>query len=579
MANIGDVTARLRADVSDYVAGFQRAQQANQNLTASVAQNTQAYRLSAQGVNEAVAAYDRAMASSSGLRASIDVLKSDVAQATADFKAGLISVQDYRVALDQARQSALGLRTGGGLNGAEMSAVNSILVKTAPAAETAVSGLSRVAMAAGLLASQASGTGFIVGRLAAAIGLTAASAPVVIGVLAGIAALVLGYKALTADADAAAEATKKLETALAQQARAGQGPAVTRGQNLGQLAAEHRAAVQNLHDAQVMAQHERAAGPLGDQVADAEQRVTDALVARHNAMVPLIDKGQEEINSLKEQGFALTHTADQVIAYRESLDGVPPKLIALAAAQERANTTTQFALELAQIQRDIAADFKGNGVLPSLAQQLAAIPAPSVDLTVNPWVAWRQSLEALRSPLDDVLDRAQALKAFQEQADKAQHPGGIVGPGEAADLRSLGLDPNEIQQQLDRAGAPLDKAVGDIKDRFSEDMGRVGKEGIRALVQGIMDGTNSFLPLLQKILSEFLTAGITDLISGFFGGSLGVASGAISSGGSVGVGAEAGLRMNVHVGPSKDPMSLARDGQWQQALRESLLVARSQGFK
>ncbi len=214
-----------------------------------------------------------------------------------------------------------------------------------------------------------------------------------------------------------------------------------------------------------------------------------------------------------------------------------------------------------------------------MAQQLAAIPAPSVDLTVNPWVAWRQSLEALRSPLDDVLDRAQALKAFQEQADKAQHPGGIVGPGEAADLRSLGLDPNEIQQQLDRAGAPLDKAVGDIKDRFSEDMGRVGKEGIRALVQGIMDGTNSFLPLLQKILSEFLTAGITDLISGFFGGSLGVASGAISSGGSVGVGAEAGLRMNVHVGPSKDPMSLARDGQWQQALRESLLVARSQGFK
>lgn len=584
MANIGDVTARLRADVSDYVSGMQRAQQANQQLTSTVNQGSQAFRLSEQGVNQAVAAYDRAMAATGATASKIQELRADVDRATVAFRSGDLSAKGYAQTLQAIRNAALGLRAQGGVGVSDISTLNSILVKTAPAAETAVSGLSRVAMAAGLLASQASGTGFIVGRLAAAIGLTAASAPVVIGVLAGVAALVLGYKALTKDADAAAEATKKLETALSQQARASQGPAVTRGQNLGALAAEHQAAIQNLHDAQVMAQHERAAGPLGDQVADAEQRVTDALVARHNAMVPLIDKGQEEINSLKEQGFALTHTADQVILYKDALEGVPPRLAALAAAQERANTSLRLGLELAQIQRDIAAEMKGTGVLPSLAQQLAAIPPPSVDLTVNPWVAWRQNLEALRSPLDDVLDRANALKAFQDTVAKEQHPGGIVGPGEAADLQSLGLDPAEIQRELDKAGAPLDKATGDIKDRFRQQMQTVGLAGIHSLVQGMIDGTSSFMPLLQKAVLNFITQGITDIIAGLLGGDWGIASaGTVASGNTIGGGPGnthgKAIRMNINVGPSRDPMSLARDGQWQQALRESLLVARSQGFK
>lgn len=581
MANIGDVTARLRADVSDYVSGMQRAQQANQQLTATVNQGSQAFRLSEQGVNQAVAAYDRAMASSSGLRSSIDVLKNDVAQATADFKAGLISVQDYRVALDQARTSALALRGGGGLNGAEVSALNSVLVKTAPAAETAASGLSRVVMAAGILASQASGTGYIVGRLAGALGLTVASAPVVLGVLAGVAALVLGYKALTKDADAAAEATKKLETALSQQARASQGPAVTRGQNLGALAAEHRAAVQNLHDAQVMAQHERAAGPLGDQVADAEQRVTDALVARHNAMVPLIDKGQEEINSLKEQGFALTHTADEVIAYRLTLEGVPKKLADQAAAQERANAVTAVQVTGQRIAADVASQLADRySDLAKGVASLANIPsfqfAPDADRVTAALQAMTDAEAQAKAQLDEL---NKARERFDKEAAAAQHPGGVISPLEASQLRGLGIDPNEMQQELDKAGAPLDRATADLKDRFSLDMSRVGREGIHALVQGIMDGTNSFLPLLQKILMEFLSAGISDLISGFFGGTLGVAGGAVSSGGSVGIGAEAGLRMNVHVGPSRDPMSIARDGQWQAALRESLLVARSGGFK
>lgn len=576
MANIGDVTARLRADVSDYVAGFQRATEANQQLTATVNQNSQAFRLSQQGIDQAVAAYDRAMASTSGLRAGIDVLKADVEQATADFKAGLISVQDYRTALDQARQSALGLRTGGGLNGAELSAVNSILVKTAPAAEGAVSGLSRVAMAAGLLASQASGTGFIVGRLVAAIGLTTASAPVVIGVLGGIAALVLGYKALTADAEAAAEATKKLETALASQARAGQGPAVTRGQNLGALAAEHRAAIQALHDAEVMAQHERAAGPLGDQVADAQQRMTDALVARHNAMVPLLDEGTKELNSLKEQGFALTHTSDQVIAYREALDGVPPKLIAMAAAQERVNQTTKLQQEGLQILTEIATDLAGTGVLPSLAQEIAAIPPVSIDLS-EPWVEWRQSLEAVRSPLDDVLDRVQALKVLNAEATTFRHPGGVIAPGEQTELGALGIDPADFQRQLDLLGAPLDKATADVQDRFANDMSRVGREGIRALLSGIMNGENDLLSLLKKTLLDFLTAGISDVVDGFFNGSLGV-SGGSGSGISGAAAVSGGLALHFHQSPL-DPTQASRDGRFQNVIRETMKVAYSQGFR
>ena len=114
MANIGDVTARLRADVSDYVTGMQKATQANQQLTSQVTQSNQRFMATEQQVLAAVAAYDRNMQAATGLRQAVSTLRADVEQATADFKAGVISVEDYKTALDQARSSAIALRQGGG---------------------------------------------------------------------------------------------------------------------------------------------------------------------------------------------------------------------------------------------------------------------------------------------------------------------------------------------------------------------------------------------------------------------------------------------------------------------------------
>lgn len=595
MANIGDVTARLRADVSDYVSGMQRATQANQTLQSTVNQSSQAFRLSEQGVNQAVAAYDRAMASTSGLRQGIDVLKADVAQATADFKAGLISIQDYRVALDQARQSALGLRTGGGLNGAEMSAVNSILVKTAPAAEQAVGGLSRVAMAMGMMASQATGAGFIVGRLAGALGLTVASAPVVVGVLAGVAGMIALWKQYSDVISKVDDDNKRAAEGLAKLAEQGMNPVVQRSVQAGQSVDAFATSVDK---ATTKARLLGTLGGILSQFGLPSGIVTGIPVSTTDANTAALAgfEGQRKIftdglGTTKQIMDQLTESETKarnaVADFGDSVEvaalkarNVSPEILREARAHQDNARALTVEREAMQINLDVANELAANRL--TFNRELAAIPgfqlAPDEDRVT---AAMRALADGLALSKEQMQELATATKDFNAEAAKSAHPGGVVSPLEASQLRGLGLDPNEIQQQLDKAAAPLDKATADLKDRFSLDMAKVGREGIQGLLQGIMDGTNSLLPLLQKILLEFLTAGISDVIGGFFNGSLGVAggSGAVSSGGAVGIGAESGLRMSVHVGPSRDPMSLARDGQWQQALRESILVARSQGFK
>lgn len=569
MANIGDVTARLRADVSDYVTGMQKATQANQQLTSQVTQSNQRFMATEQQVLAAVAAYDRNMQAATGLRQAVSTLRADVEQATADFKAGVISVEDYKTALDQARSSAIALRQGGGLNPSEMSALNAVLVKTADSAGGSTRGLMGMQFALGSLAAESLGARNAVGRLAAGALFFSGGSLAALGILGGVAAIAFGYEALTKTAREAAAQIDKLEMSLSAQRRSAQGPGITAGQNIQVLRDEIRAANQDLIDTRILAQHERATSPFAASADSAEQRLTNAIVARHNAMVPLLDAGQQEIIRLQSEGFALTHTHDQVVAYTLALEGVPAKLVALAAATERTNATLAEQREGLAIATEIAT------LLPKITFELRGVAGFQLAPTnaAAGLDAMAQAADLAAAAIKELTD---AREKFDAEVQAGLHPGGVVSATEGSQLRGLGIDPNQFQAQLDQAGQPLEKAVGTVRDKFQADMERTGRAGIEALLRGILSGTNDLLPLLQQTLINFLTSGISDVVGSFFSDAGG---GGISSGGVTGAGAESGLRMSVHVGASKDPMSLARDGQWQAALRESIKVAQSQGFK
>ena len=97
---------------------------------------------------------------------------------------------------------------------------------------------------------------------------------------------------------------------------------------------------------------------------------------------------------------------------------------------------------------------------------------------------------------------------------------------------------------------------------------------------------NLFLTLVGTALSNAIAKGLASLATSFAGGGIGKVLGflfaheatpALAGGGAVPI--NRGVSMNVSVGAASDPFSLARDAQWQMALRESIRFANSQGFR
>lgn len=222
--------------------GLVRARQAAATAVGSPAST------SPQATQQLVAQQAAAQATTAAMRElraagalTFDRIARDATQATADYRAGIITLEDYQVALRVAREEATALRqASANLSTQQLASFNRVLAQTAEGAgsarreargfatqwsnvgqvlsassTTARGGINRVTSAAAQLAVQALGTRSAVGSLVTG-GLISlgASAGVTLAVVAGAAAIGYAWDRVTKSARETREAMEKLHDEL-----------------------------------------------------------------------------------------------------------------------------------------------------------------------------------------------------------------------------------------------------------------------------------------------------------------------------------------------------------------------------
>lgn len=146
----------------------------------------------------------------------------DVQKATAAYRAGKLPLQEYRIALAAARAEAINLAGSISTLGArETMQFNGILRQTTVTAKGMGQGLGSVRGGMAALAAQALGAQTAVGSMASSLLMFAAGNAIAVGVVAGIAAIALAYRALTSDSRELAEAQDRITAALVKEAEVG----------------------------------------------------------------------------------------------------------------------------------------------------------------------------------------------------------------------------------------------------------------------------------------------------------------------------------------------------------------------
>jgi hypothetical protein len=148
-----------------------------------------------------------------------------------------------------------------------------------------------------------------------------------------------------------------------------------------------------------------------------------------------------------------------------------------------------------------------------------------------------------------------------------------------------GLTPEEI-----RTGVPegaLRGTTDKLAEEFNASMADIGISGMRALLQGLIEGAANIEDILKAFITQLAITAILKPLQL----ALGIASpstegmkigAAFTQGIALGMVQGAALQFKLDVSgmpPAPNIFASARDNQWQQLLRESSLVALSQGFR
>jgi hypothetical protein len=158
-----------------------------------------------QGANAAENSIDKLSASAVALQGRFQQIQTDINEASAAFKAGTISAEDYATALKFARTEAQNLGPAVNQAGEGAAVLNQILNQTEAAANTSTRGLQQAGRGIALLAASAVGGNSAVAQLAQGLLVFNVGTGVTAGILAGVAAIAGAYDLLTK----AEKATKK----------------------------------------------------------------------------------------------------------------------------------------------------------------------------------------------------------------------------------------------------------------------------------------------------------------------------------------------------------------------------------
>lgn len=375
-----------------------------------------------------------------------------------------------------------------------------------------------------MLSLEAVGATGPLGRMAESIALLGAGSALVLGALAGLAAFVAAVKISERGAEEATKAHEALAAAMEKV-----------------LTKSATAAAANAMEAAVT-------------TLEAAQTRLDE-VYQHFKETP--SDFAKRLQGLQNDVNTASATVDRL---RGSFRGVHNEL-----AQNTTDALHQFDVQLQ------FADLYGR----SLAETLQGIQLIPIDLTgladlnktggsvADKFARANTELAQLAAQITKLAQTPQ--ERFRQQMQDIAAVGGLISP-ETADRAS-----KMAGKELQRA---LDPSVKEFDDHMSRQMERAGYHAMQALIDGILRGKADFQDIFLSILEAFLSAGLNSV----FGKVLGTAG--LGGGGGKGFkDVSAMAKFSINVPPAADPITFARDAQWQRAFRETAIVARQSGFR
>jgi hypothetical protein len=217
-------------------------------------------------------------------------VQEDVKTATADFKAGIISVDDYRVAMQHARTEALKFRTGTQLTGKDLATFSTIMDQTATHA--AKGGKNTRSLVSGMvsLGAAASGARGPLGEVARLALLMGTGGLVAASLAAGLAGATALYNAWTREARETKKAHEELYATIEEGARAIIPEAIRREQQRQEL--------------------DRIGAALSEKRVKIEREIADLRAG--GAGQASIEEAEERLNALQQDGIDLAIKRNQL---------------------------------------------------------------------------------------------------------------------------------------------------------------------------------------------------------------------------------------------------------------------------